>query len=90
MQISQTPARIFVQPYKTQKVAKKVLTTAHSCAILLTVVHTTTQILKTRGKTKMKKIINFIKALWNGRIFDSAVNNGLVSFEGCGRNKYGK
>lgn len=38
----------------------------------------------------MKKIIHLIKALWNGRIFDNAVNNGLVSFEGCGRNKYGK
>lgn len=38
----------------------------------------------------MKKIIHLIKALWNGRILNDAVNNGLVSFEGCGRNKYGK
>lgn len=38
----------------------------------------------------MQKIINLIKALFTGRILTNAVNNGLVSFEGCGRDKYGK
>lgn len=38
----------------------------------------------------MQKIIHFIKALFTGRILSNAVTNGLVSFEGCGRDKYGK
>ena len=38
----------------------------------------------------MKKIITLFKALWNGTAFNNAIEKGLVSFEGCGRNKYGK
>jgi hypothetical protein len=52
VQISQTPARIFVQPYKTQKVAKKVLTAERDCGIILTVVHNSHTNSKTRGKQK--------------------------------------
>lgn len=45
---------------------------------------------KNRRKNTMKKIITLFKALWNGTALNNAIENGLVSFEGQGRNKYGK
>ena len=38
----------------------------------------------------MRKILTLIKSLFNGNALNECIANGLVSFEGCGRNKYGK
>ena len=38
----------------------------------------------------MKKLFNIIKSLFNDNALQECINNGLVSFEGQGRNKYGK
>lgn len=38
----------------------------------------------------MKKILNFIKALFNGSIINEAVDANILDLSGQGRNKYGK
>ena len=38
----------------------------------------------------MKKFVLFIKSLFDGSAMREAIENGAVSFEGQGRNKYGK
>lgn len=38
----------------------------------------------------MKKIFTFIKSLFDGSARKEAIEAGAVSYEGQGRNKYGK
>lgn len=38
----------------------------------------------------MKKFVLFIKSLFDGSAMREAIEGGAVSFEGQGRNKYGK
>lgn len=38
----------------------------------------------------MKKFFAFIKSLFDGSAMREAIDSGAVSFEGQGRNKYGK
>ena len=38
----------------------------------------------------MKKILAFIKSLFDGSARKEAIEAGAVSYEGQGRNKYGK
>jgi hypothetical protein len=38
----------------------------------------------------MKKFFAFIKSLFDGSAMREAIDGGAVSFEGQGRNKYGK
>ena len=46
--------------------------------------------IKKRGKQKMKKILNTLKALFNGSALRESIDAGAVNLGGQGRNKYGK
>ena len=49
-------------------------------------------VIKRKGKIIMKKILDFIIFMLGGKcdLTDEAVAEGLVSFEGQGRNEFGR